>query len=101
MNADNQTETQTQTTQPRRRLTRDEWVAEMDKKYPDRPNCCLCGNKTECPFGNNPAPIARKGVCCGECNNVVIFVRMGIIPLELTKKNLKMLYDLVVKTEEN
>ena len=66
--------------------------------------CCLCGNKTECPYGNNPAPIAEleRGVCCNKCNQVVILVRLGIIPLELAQQNennLKMLFDLVAKTE--
>jgi hypothetical protein len=84
-------------------LTDEERRAYMDEKYPNRPTCCFCGEKTECPYGNNPAPLAKRGKCCGFCNQVVIFVRMGIIPITLArknKKNLKMLYDFVMRNAE-
>ena len=99
MNAD--TDTTNTDIQPRRRMTKEEQELYYDTKYPNRPICCFCGKKTDCPFGNNPAPIVKSGKCCGACNNVVIFVRMGIIPLPFAKKNkknLRLLYDLVVQT---
>jgi hypothetical protein len=82
------------------RRTEEQMNAYLDEKHPDRPVCCFCGNRCDCPYGNSPAPIANRGRCCGNCNQVVLFVRMGISPLKLAKlnkKNLKMLYDLVVK----
>jgi len=39
--------------------------------------CCLCGKKFE-GWGNNPAPLAKKGECCDDCNiNKVIPARLG------------------------
>lgn len=98
MNADNQPTTL------RRRMTAEETKAYWEEKYPiaNYPTCCLCGEKTECPFGNNPAPVASRGKCCGACNNAVVFVRMGLIPLALAKKNkknLKLLYDSLFQQE--
>ena len=60
------------------------------------PICCLCEKMCECPYGNNPQPLRKRGVCCGHCNSTVILVRMGLIRWELARhhiKNLKMLYD--------
>lgn len=82
------------------RPNEDEQNAYLNERHPDRPVCCLCRRRCDCPYGNNPMPVATKGKCCGTCNQVVIMVRMGIIPLELAKtnkRNLKMLYDLVVR----
>jgi len=87
--------TQPTTLRVRRILrTDEERRAYMDEKYPNRPTCCFCKKKVECPYGNNPAPLANRGKCCGECNQVVIFVRIGLIPLDLAKKNKKNLKEL-------
>ena len=40
------------------------------------PKCCLCGRECEDIYGNNPYPLAQKGVCCNECNQHVIMARM-------------------------
>jgi len=97
----NATTTTTEPVRVRNILTTDaERLAYMDENYPNRPTCCFCKKKVECPYGNNPAPLAKRGKCCGMCNQVVIFVRMGIIPIAVArtnKKNLKALYDLVVQ----
>jgi hypothetical protein len=55
------------------------------------PICCFCGEKTECPYGNNPAPIADEGKCCGKCNEMVIIARIGIVSVEDARKQLKIL----------
>lgn len=34
----------------------------MEKKI-----CCICKKKFE-GWGNNPAPVKEKGVCCDSCN---------------------------------
>lgn len=38
--------------------------------------CCLCGREFK-GWGNNPAPLRDKGVCCDECNGGVILARMA------------------------
>jgi hypothetical protein len=43
------------------------------------PTCCLCDQKCECPYGNNPAPVAEEGVCCDECN------RTKVIPARIAE----------------
>ena len=35
----------------------------MEKKT----TCCICGKPFK-GYGNNPWPIAEKGVCCDKCN---------------------------------
>lgn len=44
--------------------------------YSSHPDCVLCGEKCECRWGNNPYPLAVKGVCCGRCNFKVIMARL-------------------------
>jgi hypothetical protein len=45
----------------------------FDSEYEDRlvegleKKCCICGEEFE-GHGNNPAPLAAKGVCCNACN---------------------------------
>ena len=70
-------------------MNAEEYQVYLNENYPNRPICCFCGNQTDCPFGNNPEPIAKKGKCCGKCNNAVVFVRMGLIPLNYAKKHKK------------
>jgi len=72
----------------RRRMNPEEAKAHYDAKYPNRPICCFCGEKTECPYGNSPAPLASEGKCCGKCNNMVIFARIGLISIEDAKTSL-------------
>lgn len=38
----------------------------MKTKY-----CCICGNQI-LGFGNNPSPVKETGVCCGDCNAMVV-----------------------------
>ena len=44
------------------------------KKY----KCVLCG-KTFYGYGNNPAPLKKKGRCCDFCNSDVIKARISEI----------------------
>jgi len=65
------------------------------------PICCLCEKMCECPYGNNPRPLRKRGVCCGHCNSTVVLVRMGLIRYELAKyhiKNLKLLNQMYMKS---
>jgi len=67
------------------------------------PICCLCEKMCECPYGNNPRPLRKRGVCCGHCNSTVVLVRMGLIRYELAKyhiKNLKLLNQMFMKSQE-
>jgi len=48
---------------------------------PENPTCCMCSKTCENEWGNNPAPVATKGVCCNECNQKVILVRMGMLKI--------------------
>lgn len=41
------------------------------------PKCCLCGRECENEWGNNPWPLAEKGVCCDECNDKVVAARIA------------------------
>lgn len=59
------------------RMTAEEWVDYQNKRFPDRPTCVLCNEKCECPWGNNPYPLATRGVCCGKCNTKVIMARLA------------------------
>lgn len=38
----------------------------------NNPVCCICGNKCEDKFGNNPAPVKSEGRCCNKCNTLVV-----------------------------
>lgn len=42
----------------------------------EKHECCLCGRMFE-GWGNNPAPLRDKGVCCDDCNGGVILARMA------------------------
>lgn len=70
------------------RMTPEQAQAHFDAKYPNRPICCFCGKKTDCPYGNNPAPVAKKGKCCGACNSMVVFARIGLVSIEDAKSAL-------------
>lgn len=59
------------------RMTAEEWVDYQNKRFPNRPTCVLCNEKCECPWGNNPYPLATRGVCCGKCNTKVIMARLA------------------------
>jgi hypothetical protein len=48
---------------------------------PENPTCCMCSKTCENEWGNNPAPLATKGVCCNECNQKVLLVRMGMLKI--------------------
>ena len=51
-------------------------ASDKDKSTTQR--CCICGEKFE-GFGNNPFPVKTEGVCCNDCNNLVVSARiMGI-----------------------
>jgi hypothetical protein len=55
-----------------------EWVSRTLGK--SNPICCLCGERCDCKYGNNPAPLAEKGVCCDDCNhNKVIPARFNML----------------------
>jgi hypothetical protein len=38
--------------------------------------CCLCGGRYEL-YGNNPYPLAKKGRCCRDCNQIVVQARIA------------------------
>ena len=38
--------------------------------------CCLCGGRYEL-YGYNPHPLAKKGRCCRDCNQIVIEARIA------------------------
>ena len=42
----------------------------------EKHKCCLCGRMFD-GWGNNPAPLRDKGVCCDDCNGGVILARMA------------------------
>jgi hypothetical protein len=71
------------------RMTPEEYAAYFEARYPNRPICCFCGVKVQCPYGNNPAPVAKKGKCCGGCNTTVVFARMGLISVDEAKSALR------------
>ena len=72
----------------------EEYKIYLNTNYPNRPTCCFCKNKTECPYGNSPFPLAKRGKCCGECNNAIILIRLGFIPINIAKKHKKELGNL-------
>lgn len=46
--------------------------------------CVLCGKRAlgwgpHKQYGNNPAPLAKKGECCNECNKEVILARLRAV----------------------
>ena len=42
--------------------------------------CVLCRKEIrDDPYGHNPAPLAKKGVCCSKCNDRVCDARMSVI----------------------
>jgi hypothetical protein len=42
--------------------------------------CVLCRKEIrDDPYGHNPAPLAKKGVCCSKCNDRVCDERMSVI----------------------
>ena len=71
------------------RMTPEEAAADLEARYPNRPICCFCGEKVKCPYGNSPAPVAKKGKCCGDCNTTVVFARMGVLSVEEAKSTLR------------
>ena len=62
-------------------------VYERTQSLKPNPSCCLCGEICDCPYGNNPFPLATDGVCCSACNSSkVIPARMkGIISTKILK----------------
>lgn len=38
--------------------------------------CCLCGGRYEL-YGNNPDPLAKRGRCCRDCNQIVVQARIA------------------------
>ena len=45
----------------------------------ENPICCICGNKCENAWGNNPYPVKEEGRCCDNCNTT------KVIPARLEK----------------
>lgn len=39
--------------------------------------CHICG-KTFIGYGNNPYPVAKDGLCCDDCNEVVVCMRLWL-----------------------
>lgn len=39
--------------------------------------CCICG-KDIIGYGNNPYPITDEGLCCDECNLIVVMTRLEL-----------------------
>lgn len=33
--------------------------------------CCICGRKFT-GYGNNPAPVRKRGRCCDDCNYLIV-----------------------------
>ncbi len=45
----------------------------------DKKKCCIC-KKEYSGYGNNPAPVKDRGLCCDACNNgVVIPIRAAAL----------------------
>lgn len=49
------------------------------RKEKEHPICVLCSTKCDCEYGHNPRPLKDEGVCCSECNQMVLLARMGMI----------------------
>lgn len=47
-----------------------EIIMKNDKQI-KRQRCCICGIEINY-YGNNPAPIKTKGVCCDRCNQIFV-----------------------------
>jgi hypothetical protein len=73
----------------RRTMTPDEYSEYLDKTFPERPICCFCKRKVDCPYGNSPRPIGKRGRCCGECNQAVMLVRMEVLTIPYATKHKK------------
>ena len=39
--------------------------------------CCICGHKFTSKEMHNAAPVVDKGLCCEDCNKIVMLVRYG------------------------
>ena len=49
--------------------------------------CCICGNKLDDEYGNNPYPVKETGRCCNACNaTCVIPARLKDLPVETHDK---------------
>ena len=56
------------------------WIDEYYAPKEDCGNCCLCKGLLSNKWGNNPAPLRKRGKCCDKCNaDKVIPTRMGCI----------------------
>ncbi len=51
--------------------------------------CCICGNKCENNYGNNPYPLNKSGRCCNTCNIKVLQCRMKESKIKSDYKNLE------------
>ena len=49
------------------------------RKEKEHPICVLCSKVCDCAYGHNPRPLKDEGVCCSECNQMVILARMGML----------------------
>ena len=41
--------------------------------------CVICGRNYPNQYGNNPYPVKTKGLCCNECNDMIV------IPARITE----------------
>ena len=61
--------------------TTEDRIAAIDEYYAPKKgmgNCCLCKGLMSNAWGNNPAPLRKRGKCCDKCNvDKVIPTRMG------------------------
>lgn len=59
----------------------EEKISKIDEFYAPKEgmgNCCLCKGLMSNKWGNNPAPLKKRGKCCDKCNaDKVIPARMG------------------------
>ena len=64
-----------------------EWLSRTLGKPAGNPICCFCGDRCECKYGNNPAPVAEEGRCCDDCNqHKVIPARFNMLKKRKTDK---------------
>lgn len=47
-------------------------------------DCAICRQEIrDDPYGHNPAPVKNDGVCCSNCNRLVIFQRLrGVVGVD-------------------
>ena len=61
----------------------DRHIAAIDEYYAPKEDCgkcCLCKGLMSNKWGNNPAPLRKRGKCCDKCNaDKVIPARMGSV----------------------